>query len=68
MLQVTSLWSGGSISACSSLSLSIEGVCSELARTRWFRFSPGRVARISTGDFTLIRVMHRLIKTCLRAL
>jgi len=68
VLQVTSLWSEGSISACSSLHLSIEGVCSELARTRWFRFSPGRVARMSAGDVALIRVMHRLIKTCLRAL
>ena len=68
MLQVTSLWSAGSISAGSSLSLSIEGVCSDLVQARWSRFSRGRVARVSTGHFTDIRVMHCVVKTCLRVL
>jgi len=47
--------------------LSIEGVCSELVQTLWFQFSRGRVPRVSTGDFTDIRVMRRLVKTGLRA-
>jgi hypothetical protein len=33
--------SGDPISACSSLSVSIEGVCSELVQTRCFRFPHG---------------------------
>jgi hypothetical protein len=65
VVQVTSLESGGSISASTSLSLSIEGVCSELVHTLWFRFSRGCVARVSNGHFSVIRVMHCLIKTCL---
>ena len=50
-----------------TLSLSIEGVCSELVQTLCFRFSRGRVARVSTGHFTDIRVMRCLVKTCLLA-
>jgi len=67
VVQVTSLESGGSISASTSLSLSIEGVCSELVHTPWFRLSCRCVARVSNGHFTDIRVMHCLIKTCLVA-
>ena len=67
MLQVTSPECGGSISISTPLSLSIEGVCSELAHARWFRLSPGRVARVSTGDRTFIRVMHCVVRTCVRA-
>jgi hypothetical protein len=47
--QVTSAESGDPISACSSLSLSIEGVCSELVQTLWSRLSRGWVARVSNG-------------------
>ena len=65
MVQVTSLECGGRISARTSWSLSIEGVCSALAQTRWFRFSPERAARISTGHLSLIRIRYRPIKTCL---
>ena len=65
MVPVTSLECGGRISARTSLSLSIEGVCSALAQTRWFRFSPGRAARISNGHLSLIRIRYRPIKTCL---
>jgi hypothetical protein len=68
VVQVTALECGGCISASTSLSLSIEGVCSELVQARWFRFSRKRVARVCTGDLTLIRVMHCVVKTCLRAL
>jgi hypothetical protein len=65
--QVTSPESRVAISAFSSLSLSIEGVCSELVQTMCFRFSRGRVVRVSNGHFTVIRVMHCLVKTCLLA-
>src|SRR6266404_786741 len=54
---------GGCISASTSLSLSIEGVCSELVQTRCFRFSRGGVARVSTGHLSLIRLTYRPIKT-----
>ena len=47
--------------------LSIEGVCSELVQTLCFRFSRERVARVSTGHFTDIRVMRCLVKTSLQA-
>ena len=67
MVQVTSLECGGCISASSSLSLLIEGVCSELVQTRCFRFSRGRVASISTGHLSLIRLTYRPVKTCLLA-
>ena len=63
MVQVTSLEWGGYISASTSLSLSIEGVCSELVQTLCFRFSRGGVARVSTGHLILIRLTYRPIKT-----
>jgi hypothetical protein len=50
--------------ASSSLSLSIEGLSSELVQTLCFRFSCGRVA---VGHFTDTRVMRCLVKTCLLA-
>src|SRR5260221_8118626 len=63
VVQVTSLECGGRISASTSLSLLIEGVCSELVQTRCFRFSRGRVARLSTGHLSLIRRTYCPIKT-----
>jgi hypothetical protein len=53
---------------CASFFLSIEGVCSDLVQTRWFRFSRRRVARVRTGDLTFIRVMRCLVKTYLQVL
>ena len=67
MVQVTSPERGGCISASTSLSLSI-GVCSDLVQTLWSWLSRRRVARVCTGDLTLIRVMHCIVKACLRAL
>ena len=67
MLQVTLLESKSPISVCSSLSLAIEGVCSELALARWFRFSRGRVAHDCSGDFTHICAMHCLNKASIQA-
>ena len=58
MVQVTSLECGGGISASTSLSLSIEGLCNDLVQARWLRFLRRRVARVCTGDLSLIRVMH----------
>jgi hypothetical protein len=49
VVQVTSLECGGCISASTSLSLSIEGVCSELVQVGWFRFN-GEWPRVCTGD------------------
>ena len=63
MLHVTLPESAGPISACSSLSLLNEFVV-ELVQTRCFRFSRGRVARLSNGRFTRIRVGRCLIRTC----
>jgi len=68
VLQVTSPEAGGPISACSPLSLSIEGVCSELVQTLWSRLSRGWVPRISNGHFTRARAGYCLIKTCHLAL
>jgi len=68
VVQVTSLEWGGCISASTSLSLSIEGVCSELVQTLCFRFSRGGVARVRTGHLSLIRLTYRPIKTRLPAL
>ena len=67
MLQVTLLESKSPISACPSLSLSIEGVCSELVLARWFRFSRWRVAHVCTGDFTHICAVHCLNKASIQA-
>jgi hypothetical protein len=67
VVQVISMEGGGCISASASLSLSIEGVCSELVQALCLRFSRGRVARVSTGHLTDIRVMRCLVKTCLLA-
>ena len=67
MRQVTSPESRVVISACSSLSLSIEGVCSVLVQTMCLWSSRGRVAPVSNGHFTVIGVMLCLIKTCLLA-
>jgi hypothetical protein len=64
VLQVTSPESGGPISAWSSSSLSIEGVCSELVQALWSRLSRGWVARLRNGHFGATRAMHCLIKTC----
>jgi hypothetical protein len=63
VVQVTSLECGGCISASTSLSLSIEGVCSELVQMLCFRFSRGGVARVRTGHLSLIRLTYRPIKT-----
>ena len=63
MVQVTSLECRGCISASTSLSLSIEGVCSELVHSLCFRFSRGGVARVSTGHLSLICLTYRPSKT-----
>jgi hypothetical protein len=68
MLQATARWSRDPISACASLSLPIEGVCSDLVPARRFRISRRGVARVCTGDLSLISVMHCVVKTCLQAL
>ena len=65
MAQVTLLECGGRISASTLLSLSIEGVCSELVQTLCFWFSRGRVL---AGRFTDTHVMRCFVKTCLLAL
>jgi hypothetical protein len=57
VVQVTSPECRGRISASTSLSLSIEGVCSELVQTLCFRFSRGRVL---AGRFTDTHVMRCL--------
>jgi hypothetical protein len=68
VLQVASAEFGSPISACSSLALAIEGVCSEPVQTLWSRLSRGRGARVCGGDRTLVRVMPCVSKTCLPAL
>ena len=67
MLQEPLPESGGPTSACSSWSLPIEGVCSELVQTQCFWFSHRGVARLSNHHFTFVRVEHCLIKSCLLA-
>ena len=64
MVQVTSLECGGCISASTLLSLSIEGVCSELVQTLCFRFSRGGVLALALAIlvlFALRIVLSRLV-------
>jgi hypothetical protein len=61
VLCVTLPESAGRISGRFSFSLLKEFVV-QLVQTRCFRFSRGRVARLSNGHFTLIRVGHCFIE------
>jgi hypothetical protein len=69
VLQVASAEFGSPISACSSLALAIEGVCSEPVQTLWSRLSRGGglafavvIVLLFALCLALVRLVFRLFK------